>query len=142
MYVESLRDEIVKIFRVIPPLKPENLVRGQFRGYLNEPGVAADSEVETFAAVRLEVDSWRWAGVPFLIRAGKSLPVTATEVLVKLKQPPLGTLSAGDNYLRFRLGPDLSISLGASVKRAGAAMVSMPVELSAIKTVDGNGLDA
>ena len=142
MYVESLRDEIVKIFRVIPPLKPEDLVRGRFRGYLNEPGVAADSEVETFAAVRLEVDSWRWAGVPFLIRAGKSLPVTATEVLVKLKRPPLGTLSAGNNYLRFRLGPDLSISLGASVKRAGAAMVSMPVELSAIKTTEGNGLDA
>jgi len=142
MYVESLRDEIVKIFRVIPPLKPEDLVRGRFRGYLSEPGVAADSEVETFAAVRLEVDSWRWAGVPFLIRAGKSLPVTVTEVLVKLKQPPLGTLSAENNYLRFRLGPDLSISLGASVKRAGAAMVSMPVELSAIETTEGNSLDA
>jgi len=92
MYVESLRDEIVKVFRVIPPLAPANLVRGQFRGYLNEPGVAASSEVETFAAVRLEVDSWRWAGVPFLIRAGKSLPITATEVLVNLKPPPLETL--------------------------------------------------
>jgi len=142
MYVESLRDEIVKVFRVIPPLKPADLVRGQFRGYLNEPGVVANSQVETFAAVRLEVDSWRWAGVPFLIRAGKSLPVTATEVLVKLKQPPLGRLSAGSNYLRFRLGPDISISLGASVKRPGAAMVSMPVELSAIKTTHGDEVEA
>ncbi len=142
MYIESLRDEIVKVFRVIPPLKPADLVRGQFSCYLSEPGVAAGSEVETFAAVRLEVDSWRWAGVPFLIRAGKSLPITATEVLVKLKQPPLGRLSAGNNYLRFRLGPDLSISLGASVKRPGAAMVSMPVELSAIKTTHGDEVDA
>ncbi|HST12768.1 MAG TPA: glucose-6-phosphate dehydrogenase [Terriglobales bacterium] len=142
MYVESLRDEIVKVFRVIPPLKPADLVRGQFSCYLSEPGVATDSQVETFAAVRLEVDSWRWAGVPFLIRAGKSLPITATEVLVKLKQPPLGGLSAGNNYLRFRLGPDLSISLGASVKRPGAAMVSMPVELSAIKTTHGDEVDA
>ena len=142
MYVESLRDEIVKVFRVIPPLTPADLVRGQFRGYRNEPGVAASSEVETFAAVRLEVDSWRWAGVPFLIRAGKSLPVTATEVLVKLKQPPLGRLSAGNNHLRFRLGPEISISLGASVKRPGAAMVSMPAELSAVKTTHGDEVEA
>lgn len=142
MYVESLRDEIVKVFRVIPPLKPEDLVRGQFLGYLNEQGVAANSQVETFAAVRLEVDSWRWAGVPFLIRAGKSMPVTATEVMVTLKKPPLGTLSAGNNYLRFRLGPDLSISLGASVKRPGAELVSKPVELSAIKTTFGEDVDA
>jgi glucose-6-phosphate 1-dehydrogenase len=142
MYVESLRDEIVKVFRVIPPLTPAGLVRGQFSCYVNEPGVAANSQVETFAAVRLEVDSWRWAGVPFLIRAGKSLPVTATEVLVTLKQPPLGRLSAGNNYLRFRLGPDISISLGASVKRPGAAMVSMPAELSAVKTTHGDEVEA
>ncbi|HMG32890.1 MAG TPA: glucose-6-phosphate dehydrogenase [Blastocatellia bacterium] len=142
MYVESLRDEIVKVFHVIPPLKPEDLVRGQFRGYLDESGVAADSQVETFAAVRLEVDCWRWAGVPFLIRAGKSLPITATEVMVKLKQPPLGRLSAGNNYLRFRLGPDLSINLGASVKRPGAEMVSEPVELSAVETDLGSELEA
>ncbi|HTG14371.1 MAG TPA: glucose-6-phosphate dehydrogenase, partial [Blastocatellia bacterium] len=142
VYVESLRDEIVKVFRVIPPLTPADLVRGQFRGYLNEPGVAASSQVETFAAVRLEVDSWRWAGVPFLIRAGKSLPVSATEVLVKLKRPPLGTLSAGNNHLRFRLGPDISISLGASVKRPGAAMVSMAAELSAVKTTHGDEVEA
>jgi len=138
----AMEPPIVKVFRVIPPLTPADLVRGQFRGYLNEPGVAANSQVETFAAVRLEVDSWRWAGVPFLIRAGKSLPVTATEVLVKLKQPPLGRLSAGNNHLRFRLGPDISISLGASVKRPGAAMVSMPAELSAVKTTHGDEVEA
>ena len=84
MYPESLHDEQVKVLRMIPPLDPAHLVRGQFRGYVNEPGVATGSQVETFAAVRLEVDSWRWAGVPFLIRSGKRLPLTATEVLVKL----------------------------------------------------------
>jgi glucose-6-phosphate 1-dehydrogenase len=84
----------VKVFRMIPPLDPAHLVRGQFRGYRDESGVAPDSQVETFAAVSLEVDSWRWAGVPFLIRAGKCLPVTATEVLVKLRQFPLSKLDA------------------------------------------------
>ena len=88
-YSESLHDEQVKVFRMIPPLGPAHLVRGQFRGYRQEPGVTLDSQTETFAAVRLEVDSWRWSGVPFLIRAGKSLPVTATEVLVKLRRPPI-----------------------------------------------------
>src|SRR5215831_11015203 len=142
---DRVRDEQVKVFRAIPPIRPENVVRGQFEGYLKEPGVAKGSTVETFAAVRLEVDSWRWAGVPFLIRAGKSLPVTATEVLVKLKQPPLSTLSAGNNYLRFRLGPEISISLGASIKRPGAALISMssePVELSVVETTTGAELDA
>lgn len=132
MYFESLRDEKVKIFRMIPPLNPAHLVRGQFQGYRQEPGVAPDSEVETFAAVRLEINSWRWAGVPFLIRAGKSLPVTATEVLVKLRQPPLGGLLPGSNYLRFRLGPDLSLNLGAQVKRPGLGMDSRLTELSAV----------
>lgn len=142
MYVESLRDELVKVFRVIPPLRPENVVRGQFKGYRQEDGVAAESKVETFAAVRLEIDSWRWAGVPFLIRAGKSLAVTATEVLVRLKRPPLSKLAAVNNYLRFRLGPDLSLNLGARIKRPGAAMVSMPVELTAYDKPEGRELDA
>ena len=79
---DRIRDEQVKVFRAIPPLRPEDVVRGQFRGYQDEPGVASASQVETFAAMRLEVDSWRWAGVPFFIRAGKSMAVTATEVLV------------------------------------------------------------
>lgn len=130
---ESSRDEKVKILRMISPLTPTDLVRGQFRGYRNEPGVAPDSQTETFAAVRLQIDSWRWAGVPFVIRAGKSLPVTATEVLVTLKQPPLRKLASGESYVRFRLGPDLEISLGAMVKRPGPQMVSMPTELSMVK---------
>ena len=96
---DRIRDEQVKVFRAIPPLKPEDVVRGQFDGYRKEPGVAPSSQVETFAAVRLEVDSWRWAGVPFFIRAGKCLPLTATEVLVDLKRPPLSRLSAGGEQL-------------------------------------------
>ncbi len=92
MYVDSVRDEQVKIFRTIPPLSPANIVRGQFRGYRDEPGVSPHSDVETFAALRLEIDSWRWAGVPFLIRAGKRLPITATEVFVKLRKPPLSKM--------------------------------------------------
>ena len=94
-YHESIRDEQVKVFRMIRPLDPDHLVRGQFSGYLQEPGVKADSKVETFGAVQLHVDSWRWEGVPFLIRAGKNLPVTTTEVLVTLKRPPLTHLAPG-----------------------------------------------
>jgi glucose-6-phosphate 1-dehydrogenase len=84
-----VRDEQAKVFRMIPPLLPENLVRGQFVGYRNEPGVAPDSQVERFAAARFEIESWRWSGVPFLIRAGKKLPFNATEVLVILRRPLL-----------------------------------------------------
>jgi glucose-6-phosphate 1-dehydrogenase len=143
VYHESVRDEQVKIFRAIPPLDPADLVRGQFAGYHQEPGVAPNSLMETFAAVRLRIESWRWAGVPFLIRAGKCLPVTTTEVLVKLRQPPLTGLSPGNaNYLRFRLSPEISLNLGAMVKRPGAAMVSMPVELSAVEKTQGDELDA
>jgi glucose-6-phosphate 1-dehydrogenase len=132
IYFESLHDEQVKVFRMIPPLDPAHTVRGQFRGYLEERGVAAHSQVETFAALRLEVDSWRWAGVPFLIRAGKRLPVTATEVLVKLRRPPVSRSLSENNYFRFRLSPDLSLSLGAKIKRPGEGLESMPVELSAV----------
>jgi len=133
MYVDSVRDEQVKVFRTIPPLSPVNIVRGQFRGYRDEPGVSPHSDVETFAAVRLEIDSWRWAGVPFLIRAGKRMPKTATEVFVKLRKPPLSKMGTdGRNYFRFRLGPDIELSLGGRVKRPGPLMVPMPVELSAV----------
>ena len=142
MYAESLRDEQVKVFRTIPPIDVANVVRGQFAGYRKEPGVAPDSRMETFAALRLEIDTWRWAGVPFLLRAGKCLPVTATEVLVKLKEPPLRRHTDQNNYFRFRLGPDLSLSLGARVKRPGPEMVSMPAELSAVKLDRANELDA
>jgi glucose-6-phosphate 1-dehydrogenase len=143
MYHESLRDEQVKVFRMIPRLDPADLVRGQFRGYRQEPGVAPHSQVETYAAVRLRIESWRWAGVPFVIRAGKCLPVTTTEVLVTLKQPPLGILAPGaDNYLRFRLSPEISLNLGARIKRPGATMAAMPVELSVVEHPQGDELDA
>ena len=108
-------------------------MRGQFEGYRQVRDVAPDSKVETYAAVRLEIDSWRWDGVPVLLRSGKCLPVTATEVLVKLKPPPLRRPGSDTNYYRLRLGPDLSINVGARIKRPGADMVSMPVELSAVQ---------
>ncbi|HEY4901287.1 MAG TPA: glucose-6-phosphate dehydrogenase, partial [Terriglobales bacterium] len=143
MYTDSVRDEQVKVFRTIPPLSPANIVRGQFRGYRDEAGVSPNSDVETFAAVRLEVDSWRWSGVPFLIRAGKRMPTTATEVFVKLRKPPLAKTGVeARNYYRFRLGPDFELSLGARVKRPGPLMVPMPVELSAVKYTTTDEMDA
>jgi glucose-6-phosphate 1-dehydrogenase len=143
MYVDSVRDEQVKIFRTIPPLSPANIVRGQFEGYREEPGVSPHSDVETFAALRLEVDSWRWAGVPFLIRAGKCMKVTATEVIVRFKRPPLGRAPLNEqNYFRFRLGPDISIGAGVRVKKPGAAMKAVLTELSAVKDSPGDEVDA
>jgi glucose-6-phosphate 1-dehydrogenase len=132
-YHESIRDEQVKVFRTIRPLDPDDLVRGQFRGYRKEPGVAPDSTVETFAAVQLHVDSWRWEGVPFFIRAGKSLAKTTTEVLVTLRRPPLVKLGPAEtNYVRFRLQPDVAIGLGARVLMAGDRFVSEPSELTVV----------
>ena len=134
---ESIRDEQVKVFRMIRPLSPEDLVRGQFRGYREEDGVARDSTVETFAAARLHIDSWRWDGVPFFIRAGKRLATTTTEVLVTLKRPPLSTLSPGEtNYVRFRLSPDVTIAIGARTKRPGDQMISDPIELKVVHQPD------
>jgi glucose-6-phosphate 1-dehydrogenase len=139
MYPESIRDEIVKVFRNIPPVRTENLVRGQFLGYRSEAGVAPSSRVETFAAIRFEVDSWRWAGVPFIIRTGKFLKVTATEVVVLFKRPPLGRAPASEqNYFRFRLGPDVSIAAGVRVKHPGAKMTAMLTELAAVKNSPGD----
>ena len=130
---DSLRDEKQRAFRVMRPLSPADVVRGQFRGYRNEKGVASDSQVETFAAVKLHVDTWRWAGVPFYIRAGKEMPVTATEVLVELKRPPQNVFDAiapsQANNFRFRLSPEVSISLVARAKKPGEAMAGEPVEL-------------
>jgi glucose-6-phosphate 1-dehydrogenase len=143
MYPDSVRDEQVKVFKTIPPLSPANIVRGQFHGYRDEPGVDPHSDVETFAAVRLEVDSWRWSGVPFLIRAGKKLPITATEVFVKLRKPPLSKSGyEGRNYYRFRLGPDIELSVGARVKQPGPLMAPMPVELSAVKYSTADEMEA
>ena len=142
-YHESIRDEQVKVFRSIRPLRPEDLVRGQFHGYRKEEGVAPASTVETYAAVRLQIDSWRWEGVPFFIRAGKSLPVTTTEVLVTLKPPPLSGLAPNEmNYVRFRLSPEVTIALGARVKHPGELMVGDQTELRFIDHPDGDELDA
>jgi len=140
-YHESIRDEQVKVFRAIPPVQPSQLVRGQFRGYRSEPGVAPDSEVETYAALRLEIDSWRWEGVPFLIRTGKCLKTTATEVMVTLKRPPL-KISVKNNYFRFRLGPDVSLAAGLQVKHPGMRAAPMPIELSAVDHVPGDEVEA
>ncbi len=116
-----VRDEKMKVFSAIRPLVRKDLVRGQYRGYREEPGVAADSRVETFAALRLHINSWRWQGVPFLLRAGKCLPVTATEVIVDLNYPPQIVFAddkpKGRDHLRFRLGPDVVIALGLEPKR-------------------------
>lgn len=142
-YHESIRDEQVKILRTIRPLSPSDLVRGQFRGYRSERGVAADSTVETFAAVRLHIDSWRWDGVPFVIRVGKCLATTATEVLVTLKQPPLSKLCPGEtNHVRFRLSPDVTIAIGARVKQPGEQMISVPTELRVLHQPEGDEMDA
>jgi glucose-6-phosphate 1-dehydrogenase len=142
-YADSIRDEQVKVFRAIQPLDSSNLVRGQFRGYRSEAGVAPDSNVETFAAVRLNIESWRWDGVPFFIRAGKCLPVTTTEVMVTLKRPPLRELGTEDpNYLRFRLSPDVIIAVGAQMKKPGDGMLSELTELKLLQNPNGETLDA
>lgn len=139
---DDLIDEKVQVMKTIRPLTPDDVVRGQFDGYLKEPGVAPDSKVETFAAVRLAVDTWRWQGVPFYIRAGKCLPVRATEVVVRLKRPPLDVFDtigkADTNYLRFRISPDIAIALGARRKKAGDNMTGEQVELAAVDDASGD----
>jgi glucose-6-phosphate 1-dehydrogenase len=136
-YPDSVRDEKVKVFRSIRPLSPQDLVRGQYAGYRDEKGVAPGSTVETFAAVRLYIDSWRWEGVPFFIRAGKRLAASFTEVLVTLKRAPVRRAGPEDaNHLRFRLSPDVIIAVGARVKKAGDQMVSEPTELRLVHHQD------
>jgi len=141
---ESIRDERVKVLKAMPPLDPGHLVRGQFRGYRKEPGVAPDSTVETFAALRLEVDSWRWRGVPFYIRAGKCLPVTCTEVVVRLREPP--TMYEGydlkPNYCRLRISPDVAIAVGTNVIAEGQETVSTCLEMLAIRHPRADEMDA
>jgi glucose-6-phosphate 1-dehydrogenase len=131
---EALRDEKVKVFRSIRSLTGRSLVRGQYRGYREESGVAPDSDVETYAAMQIHLDSWRWGGVPFYIRTGKKLAETATEVLVELKKPPqrvfAGMTVEEPNYFRFRLGPDrVAIAVGAVAKKPGVEMVGEELEL-------------
>ena len=133
--VEELRDGKERVFAAMETLKPDDLVRGQFEGYRDEEGVAPDSDVETFAAVRLFIDSWRWSGVPFYVRAGKNLPVDCTEVRVELHRPPTNTFSEYEhrahdaNYFRFQLNPRISIATGVRVKAAGDGFMGDSVEL-------------
>jgi glucose-6-phosphate 1-dehydrogenase len=128
---ESIRDEKVKVLKAIPALEEKDIVRGQFRGYHEEKGVAPNSKVETFAALRLEINSWRWQGVPFYIRAGKCMPTTCTEIVCRLRKPP--TVIPADmlnsNYFRFRISPDVSIAMGISVLAPGDNMVGQPAEM-------------
>jgi glucose-6-phosphate 1-dehydrogenase len=141
---ESQRDEKVKVLKSIPPIEAQDLVRGQFRGYLSEPGVAADSKIETFAALRLEIDSWRWAGVPFYIRAGKSLPVTCTEVVVRLRRAPkiFPHCPGAPNYFRFRISPEMSLAMGVTVMDPADAMIGQSVELLASQRAGAEEMDA
>jgi glucose-6-phosphate 1-dehydrogenase len=138
---DAMRAEKLRLFRAMRPLDPEQVVRGQFRGYRDEPGVAPDSQVETFAALCLHIDTWRWSGVPFYIRTGKCLPITATEVIVDLKSAPVAIFDeidpAHSNYFRFRLSPQVVIAAGARVKRSGEEMAGEDVELVARHSVAG-----
>ena len=143
---DALRDARSKVLHAIRPLSANDLVRGQFKGYRREPGVAPNSRVETFAAVRLYIDSWRWGGVPFYIRSGKCLPVTATEVMVMLQRPPqtlFGELymPQGDNYVRFRLSPDIATGIGALAKRPGSSDTDQ-VELLVARNPDPEEMEA
>ncbi len=133
---DGIRDEKVKVLRAIRPLEPDTVVRGQYIGYRDEKGVAPYSEVETFAAIRLQIDSWRWSNVPFLIRAGKSLAKTATEVMVRLHSPPQRfmanqSLDHPHNYIRIRFSPEEIIAIGAVVRKVGEHEDLQPVELMA-----------
>ncbi len=136
---DAIRDAKARLLKAIEPLRAADVVRGQFDGYRREPHVAAASTVETYVAVRLAIDSWRWAGVPFTIRAGKCLPVTCTEVFVQVKPPPRSVFGEdlsgprSNNYFRFRLGPDVCIAMGVRSKMPGEALIGDPVELLAVQ---------
>jgi len=141
---ESIRDERVKVLKAIPPIEAGNITRGQFRGYRKEPGVAPDSKTETFAAFKLEIDSWRWRGVPFHLRAGKCLPVTCTEVLVRLKQPPtmyeLCNLEA--NHCRIRISPDIGFAIGLNSVAPENEAASVAQEIMTSRYPDAQEMDA
>jgi glucose-6-phosphate 1-dehydrogenase len=141
---ESMRDEKVKVLKSVVPVEAKNLVRGQFRGYRKEPGVAPESQTETFAALRLDIDSWRWQGVPFYIRAGKSLPVTCTELIVRLRRAPriFPTRGGLPNHFRFRISPETTIALGTTVMDDADAMIGKQVELLASRNPGPEEMDA
>jgi glucose-6-phosphate 1-dehydrogenase len=141
---ETIRDEKAKVLKAISPLRTEHLVRGRFTGYLDEPGVARGSTTETFAALRLDVDSWRWKGVPFHIRAGKCLPVTCTEVFARFRKPPTVIRESAllNNHFRFRISPQMTIAIGATVMAPGEAMVGRDIEMIASRHPRADEMEA
>jgi len=141
---EAVRDEKVKVLKAIPPLDVDDLVRGQFRAYRAEKGVAPDSRVETFAALRLSIDSWRWQGVPFYIRAGKNLPVTCTEVVARFRKPPtmFHGFDLAPNYVRLRISPDVTIAIGANVITPGDETGTQIAEMLATRLPHAGEMDA
>ena len=141
---ESIRDEKVKVLKAIAPLDADSVVRGQFRGYQAEKGVAPNSNTETFAALRLQVNSWRWQGVPFYIRAGKCLPVTCTELLLRLRRPPSMFPNAGltPNHFRFRISPEVTLAMSMMVKSLGDEMVGEPMEMVGLRSGRPDEMDA
>src|SRR4029077_15057322 len=141
---EALRDEKVQVLRGIQNIDAKNLVRGQFRGYRKEKGVAADSQVETFAALELEIDSWRWKGVRFYIRAGKCLPVRCAEVVVRFRQPPTmyQEFNLASNYFRFRMSPEITQAFGMNVSAPGEDTVSRSTEMIASRQPRADEMDA
>jgi glucose-6-phosphate 1-dehydrogenase len=148
-YHEAIRDEQAKLLRTVRPLSTEEIVLGQFTGYHEEPGVAPDSSMPTYAALRLYVDSWRWHGIPFYVRAGKCLATTCTEVMVELKRPPPVVFPEPakpehmGNHVRFRLNPSVVIAIGARAKQPGEGMLGRPLELSVVdQPIGTEGLDA
>lgn len=140
-YMEAIRDEQAKVLRTVRPIGRDDILLGQFRGYRDETGVARDSRIGTYAALRLYVDSWRWDGVPFYVRAGKSLAMTATEVLLELRPAPQVVFHEPapprGNHVRFRLSPHVAIAVGARAKRAGEGMSGEPLELSVVDPQKG-----
>jgi glucose-6-phosphate 1-dehydrogenase len=132
---EALADEKTRLFRQVRTVDPGEVVRGQYRGYANEEGVQAGSDVETYVALRFEIDSWRWSGVPWLIRTGKSLATTATEAVVRFQEPPRllfaeeGARRAAPNELRFRMGRNDGVTLHLQAKEPGDQLVTQPIDL-------------
>ena len=145
-YGEAIRDEQAKVLRTVRPLSVDHMVRGQFRGYRDEPGVAPDSPIGTYVALHLFVDSWRWHGVPFYVRAGKCMHRTATEIVVELNQAPRVVFNEpappNGNYVRFQLSPNVANAIGAHAKRPGEAMIGEPVELSVVDQPEQGRMEA
>ena len=142
---ESIRNEKVKVLKSIPEIKAEDVLRGQFTGYLDEKGVGPGSQVETFAALRFYVNNWRWSGVPFYIRAGKNLPITCTEVMVRLRRPPVTAFNTGtgpQNYIRMRISPEATIALAVSIAASSNKDPRRGVEMVATRHPGAEEMEA